>query len=77
MIHTLSKRRAVSYFVGAYGISEPTVHATHYIVGATYRQNIHKDYLFYELSPQLEYKKENDFHSEFSLLFRVEIIFKK
>jgi len=77
MIHTLSKRRAVSYFVGAYGISEPTVHATHYLIGATYRQNIHKDYLFFELIPQMEYQKINNFESEFSLLFRIEFIFKK
>jgi len=77
MIHTLSKRRAVSYFVGAYGISEPTVHATHYLIGATYRQNIHKDYLFFELIPQMEYQKINNFESGFSLLFRIEFIFKK
>lgn len=77
MFHTLSKRRAVSYYVGAYGISEPAVYATHYVIGSSYRQNIHKDYLFFELIPQILYQKSNDFHAEFSLTFRIEMIFKK
>lgn len=77
MYHTLSKRRAISYFAGVYGESEPTVYATHYILGLTYRQNIHKDYLFIELIPQIKYEKINDFHSEHSVILRLEIVFKK
>lgn len=77
MYHTLSKRRAVSYFVGVYGESEPTVYATHYLLGLTYRQNIHKDYLFVEILPQIKYEKINDFHADHSITFRLEMVFKK
>lgn len=77
MFHTLSKRRAVSYFTGVYGESEPTVSATHYLLGLSYRQNIHKDYLFVELMPQIKYEKSNDFHAEHSITLRLEIVFKK
>lgn len=77
MFHTLSKRRAISYYAGAYGISEPAVFSTHYLLGLTYRQNIHKDYLFFEIMPQIKYQKVNDFNTEYSLTFRVEIMFKK
>ena len=77
MFHTLSQRRAISYFAGVYGESEPTVYATHYLLGLTYRQNIHKNYLFYELIPQIKYQKINDFHAEHSLTFRIEMVFKK
>ena len=77
MFHTLSERRAISYFVGVYGKSEPTVYATHYLLGLTYRQNIHKDYLFIELLPQIKYEKLNDFHSEQSITLRMEMVFKK
>lgn len=77
MYHTLSKRRAVSYFVGVYGESEPTVYATHYLLGLTYRQKIHKDYLFVEVLPQIKYEKINNFHADHSIIFRFEIIFKK
>ena len=77
MYHTLSKRRAISYYAGVYGISEPTVFATHYALGLTYRQNIHKGYLFLELIPQIRYEKTNDFHADHSLTLRLEMIFKK
>ena len=77
MYHTLSKRRAVSYFVGVYGKSEPTVYATHYLLGLKYRQNIHKDYLFVEILPQIKYEKINDFHADHSITFRLEMVFKK
>ena len=77
MYHTLSKRRAVSYFAGVYGVSEPTVFATHYLLGLTYRQNIHKDYLFVELIPQISYEKTNDFHADHSIILRLEMVFKK
>ena len=77
MYHTLSKRRAISYFVGVYGISEPTVYATHYLLGLSYRQNIHKNYLFFEMLPQIRYEKLNDFQAEHSVIFRIEIVFKK
>lgn len=77
MFHTLSKRRAISYFVGVYGKSEPTVYATHYLLGLTYRQNLHKDYLFFEIIPQIKYDKLNDFHAEQTITFRVEFTFKK
>lgn len=77
MYHTLSKRRAISYFAGVYGVSEPTVFATHYLLGLTYRQNIHKDYFFIEILPQIRYEKTNDFHADHSIIFRLEIVFKK
>ena len=77
MFHTLTKRRALSYFVGVYGNSEPTVFATHYLLGAAYRQNVHKDYLFFEIIPQIKYDKLNDFHAEQTLTLRVEFVFKK
>ncbi len=77
MFHTLSKRRAISYYVGVNGISEPSVFSQYYWIGATYRQNIHKGYLFVEIIPQIKYQKINDFHAEPSLTLRLEIIFKK
>jgi hypothetical protein len=77
MYHVLSKKRAVSYFAGVYGESEPTVYATHYLIGLTYRQNIHKDYLFVELIPQIKYDKINDFQAEHSIILRFEMVFKK
>lgn len=77
MIHTLSKNRAVSYSIGAFGNSKPTSHVTHYSISATYRQNVHKNYIFLEIVPQILFPKGNDFSAERSLLFGIEILFKK
>ncbi|MFK5915365.1 MAG: hypothetical protein QM484_13420 [Woeseiaceae bacterium] len=77
MFHTLSKKKALSYYVGVYGLSEPILYSTHYLIGINYRENIHKDYLFAEIVPQILYQRINDFRPEYSILFRVEMVFKK
>lgn len=74
--HRLSSRRAVSYQAGVFGISEPAVSAQDYLLLVRYRQNIHSDYLFLEIAPQILYQKENDFHAEHSVLFRLEMFFR-
>ncbi len=77
MFHTLSKKRILSYYVTFSDVSKSAMYSRYYLVGATYRQNIHKDYLFVELVPQIIYQEKNDFNAEHSLILRLEIIFKK
>lgn len=77
LYHVFNKKKAISYYAGAYGVSEPVVYATQYLLGANYRQNIYKDYLFIEIEPQIRYQKINEFHAEHSLTFRLEVLFKK
>lgn len=77
LFHTFSSRRAISFYTGAYGVSEPEVHTTEYLVGSIYRQNIHKDYLFIELEPQIRYQRINNFRAEHSIALRFELLFKK
>lgn len=77
MFHIFSKKKAITYYAGAYGLSEPEVYVTHYLLGANYRRNVYKDYFFIEIEPQIKYQKINDFHAEHSITFRLEINFKK
>lgn len=77
MFHAIGKNKALSYYAGVYGISEPKIHTTQFLLGITYRQSIHKDYLFIEIQPQVLYQKINNFQPEHSLLFSLEMIFKK
>lgn len=77
MFHALDKKKAMSYYMGVYGLSEPKIHTTNFLLGLTYRQNIHKDYLFIELAPQVKYEKINNFRAEHTLLFRLEMVFNK
>jgi hypothetical protein len=72
---TLSRRRMVSYQVGAYGQTSPTWFMTDYLLVVRYRQLIHKEWLFFEIRPQVQYSKEYDWDDEVSLLLRLEMFF--
>lgn len=75
--HTINKKKAVSHYIGVYGESEPIINTTQYLLGIIYRENFHKDYLFFEIEPQIKYQKINRFHPEHSIVFRLEMLFKK
>ena len=72
---TLSPTRRISYQIGAYGQTQPTLFMTDYLAVIRYRQNIHKDWLFFEIRPQVLYQKESDWDDEVSLLLRLEWLF--
>ena len=72
---TLSRRRMISYQVGAYGQTSPTWFMTDYLLVVRYRQLIHKNWLFFEIQPRVQYSKEYDWDDEVSLLLRLEFFF--
>lgn len=76
LTHKLSERRAISYQLRFDGITEPAIHTTRYSLLAHYRQNLHDDYLFMDLVPQVTYLQENDFRADYSFIFRLEMVFK-
>jgi hypothetical protein len=75
LIQSLSERRGVAYQFGVYGVSKPAWLATEYLLQMRYRQNIHSDYLFMELIPRTIYRRSNNFDSEISFTFRLEMVF--
>lgn len=77
IFHTFNKKRAISFYAGVYGVSEPSIMTTQFLIGSLYRKNIHKDYLFFEVEPQIRYQRINNFHAEHSIVFRLEFVFKK
>ncbi|MCW8900306.1 MAG: hypothetical protein OQK75_12545 [Gammaproteobacteria bacterium] len=77
IFHTFNNKRAISFYTGVYGVSEPTITTTQYLIGSIYRKNIHKDYLFFEVEPQIRYQRINNFDAEHSIVFRLEFVFKK
>lgn len=72
---TLSPSRKISYQIGAYGQTQPTWFMTDYLVVIRYRQNLHKDWFFFEVRPQVQYSKVNDWDDAVSLLLRLEMLF--
>lgn len=75
LIHTISKHRAVIYQTGLTAVSEPNTHTTGYILSIRLRQQIHRDWLFFEINPKVLYPEEEDFHSRHSLTLKLEVVF--
>lgn len=75
LIHTINKYRGVIYRAGMSGVSEPKTHTTGYVLSVRLRQQIHRDWLFFEINPKVLYPEEEDFHTRHSLTFKLEIMF--
>lgn len=77
LFHDLDKRRAVVYQVGVNGISQPDPHKTNYGVSVRLRKQIHRDWLFFEINPRINYTEDNGFNAVKSLRLELEAIFGK
>ena len=75
LIHDISKYRGIIYRAGLTAISEPETHTTAYILSIRLRQQIHRDWLFFEINPKVLYPIEEDFHSRPSLTLKLEVVF--
>jgi len=76
LTQTLAEREAIIYQAGVYGISEPRVYATDYLLQARYRRQLRSDYLFLELIPKVQYPRTDDFAPFYSFTVRLEMVFK-
>jgi hypothetical protein len=72
---TMNERNAILYQISAIGVSNPQLEVTEYIGSVFYRYKLHKDWVFFELSPQLHFLKTNNFDASFSLGMRLEFLF--
>lgn len=77
MNYRLDEKSAISYFSGVYGNDDPKIHTTQYLLGVNYRRNLHNNYLFLEVKPQVKYLKDNNFSPEHLIVFRFEMLFRK
>ena len=75
LIHTINKYRGIIYQTGLTAASEPDIHTTAYLLSVRFRQQIHSDWLFFEINPKIIYPQENDFNSQYSLTFKLEVVF--
>lgn len=73
--HTVSERTALLYQASAIGVSNPQYQVTEYVLSMLYRYRLHRDWIFFELSPQLHFPKTNNFQSSPMLSMRLEVLF--
>lgn len=73
--HTLNKRIALLYQASAIAVSQPQFQVTEYVLLILYRYRLHRDWLYFELSPQLHYPKDKNYQSSPMLTVRLEMLF--
>jgi len=73
--HPLGERVRMAYEVGASFETSPTFWDTSYFSSIRYRRNIHRDWLFFELKPQVLFERENNFKTDLSLALTLEVVF--
>ncbi len=74
---TLNERSALLYQGSAVGVSNPQVQVSEYVLLLLYRYRLHRDWIFFEISPQLHFPKDDNFKSNPSLNMRLEMLFDK
>jgi hypothetical protein len=73
--HTLNDRTALLYQVSAIGVSNPQYQLNEYIAQVLYRYRLHREWMFFELNPQLHFPKIYNFHISPAISMRLEILF--
>ena len=72
--HTLNDRTTLLYQASVIGISNPQLQVTDYVALLFYRYRLHKEWLFFEASPQLHFPVEKDYKVSPAFNMRLEIL---
>jgi hypothetical protein len=75
--HALNDRNALLYQASAIGVSHPNAQVTDYVILLLYRYRLHRDWMFFELSPQLHFPREMNYRYSPQLSMRLEVLFDK
>ena len=73
--NTVNDSTALLYQASVVGVSNPQYQVSEYVLLLNYRYRVHRDWLFFELSPQLHFPKTENFQSKSSLMMRLEMLF--
>lgn len=75
LLQPLSRRQALVWQLGAQAESRPRTHVTSYYAQVRWRSVVHRDWLIFELRPQLIRERENGFELERRLYLGLELLF--
>jgi len=73
----IDARRSLAYQIAGFADDETDWLAKQYFMRVRYRQDLHKNWMFGEIIPQISFEKESDFHPKSSITFRLEMVFGK
>ncbi|MFQ5543490.1 MAG: hypothetical protein ACE5FY_03955 [Nitrospiria bacterium] len=75
LFHKLPDHKALVYFTGMKWVDEPSLHATSYQLGVTYRQRLFRHWCFFQIQPLVTYPKDKNFEFTPTVTFKIEFIF--
>lgn len=75
LFQRIDDSNAMSYNIGIFGESKPNTHVTDYALSVKWRHRLHREWLFVEVQPVLEWPEGENFHATTSILLRLEAVF--
>lgn len=75
LFQQLSDHRALSYSIQAQGTNRPDLYINNYRGAIQYRQLIHSNWLFLEVTPAIDFPKAERWNEVYSLFLRLEAVF--
>ncbi len=77
MFYKFNRREAMSLDLGASGVTRPRAIVESYRIGARFRRNFHRPWLFYEFEPEVSWPRNDSgqYESIAAITFRIEIQF--
>jgi len=74
--HTqFSTRHSTAISLGVRGYSHPSWIVDHYLARVAYRKRMHRDWMFLEIEPGLDFFREDDFKATPLITIKLEIVF--
>lgn len=73
--HKLDERRALLYQASVVGVSHPVALVNDSVLSVLYREKFHRNWIFYEINPQLHFPQGSKFHLTPILILRIEMLF--
>lgn len=74
-VHFLDPLRAMFYSVGLIAVNRPNSQVSEYFINTTYRVRLYKDWLFFDIRPELAFPRDDEFKPNPSLTFGLDVYF--
>ena len=75
LFQQIDSRNRISYRVGARGASEPVVAASGYLADLRYRHLVHRQWLYLDIRPAVDWRRDQSFEPVHSVTFTLSAIF--
>lgn len=73
--HVIDPRQSIAFEVGTQAETRPRVRDLFYFSSISYRRDIHRGWMFFEVKPQVSFARENHYKAEPFLVLSLETLF--